>query len=71
MILLEVAVLSAEAVKRVVSLRGHADESGEDVGLGGAGEAASLVDISNVELDRGVVLGGDKTAGSRAIDRKK
>ena len=65
-LLLEVAVLGAEAVEGVIRLAHAADEAGQDVGLGGASEAARLINIGDVELDGSVVLGGDETAGGRA-----
>lgn len=70
-VLLEVAVLGAETVKGVIRLGLSTNESREDVGLGGTGNTARLIDISNVDLDGSVVLGSDETAGGRAIYVKR
>lgn len=61
------SVLRRQSVQGVVRLALSANKAGEGVGGGGTSEPAVGVDVANVDLDRSVVLGGDETAGSRAI----
>jgi hypothetical protein len=56
----------SETVKRVVRLGLLADETTESIGGEGVGETTFSIDITNVDLDRGVVLGSDETVGGRA-----
>jgi hypothetical protein len=56
----------SETVKRVVRLGLLADETAESIGGEGVGETTFSIDITNVDLDRGVVLGSDETVGGRA-----
>lgn len=65
-VLLEIAVLGAQAVEGIVGLGLATDEARKDVGLGGTGHTASLVDIGDVNLDGGVILGGNKATSGRA-----
>lgn len=62
------AELLGKTVDRVVALALVADEAsnGEVGGLAG-NHLAVLVDVGNGDLDRGVVLGLNDTAGSRAL----
>jgi hypothetical protein len=64
---LEEAILLCEPVQAVVGLAHCAHETAERVGLVIAGVAAVLVDLSDADLDRGVVLGLDDAAGSAAL----
>jgi hypothetical protein len=64
---LDEAILLCEPVQAVVGLAHCAHETAERVGLVIAGVAAVLVDLSNADLDRGVVLGLDDAAGSAAL----
>ena len=62
---LEEAVLLCEAVEAVVALAHGAHEAAKGVDLVLAGVAAVLIDLSDAELDGGVVLGLDNASGSR------
>lgn len=62
------ALLLADAVQRVIALALVADRaSNRDVGRLARDDLAVLVDIRNRNLDRGVVLGLDETAGGSAL----
>lgn len=60
------AILGGKAVDRVIGLGLGADVAREGVGLEGAGVATVLVNVANVDLDRGVILGTDQSVGGRA-----
>jgi hypothetical protein len=62
------SILGGKTVERVISLGLSTDEAREGVGGEGTGVAAVLVNIANVDLDRGVVLGTDKAVSGRAIN---
>lgn len=59
-------ILGGKAVERVIGLRLGADEAGEGVGGEGASVAAVLVNITNVDLNGGVVLGANEAVSGRA-----
>lgn len=61
---LEEAVALCEPVDAVVGLAHGADEARESVDLVLAGVATVLVDLSDADLDGGVVLGLDDASGS-------
>jgi hypothetical protein len=61
---LEEAVTLCEPVHAVVGLAHGADEAGESVDLVLAGVATVLIDLSDADLDGGVVLGLDDASGS-------
>jgi hypothetical protein len=56
----------SETVKRVVRLSLLTDETTESIGGEGVGETTFSIDITNVDLDRRMVLGSDETVGGRA-----
>jgi hypothetical protein len=60
------AILLSETVKGVIRLGFLADEATESIGGEGVGETTFSIDITDVDLDRGVVLGSDETVGGRA-----
>lgn len=60
------AILGSQAVERVISLRLGTEEAREGIGLEGTGVATVLVNITNVDLDSGVVLGTDEAVSGRA-----
>ena len=66
MVLLEVTGLGGKEVKRAVSLAHTTDGTTKDEGAVGTGVTTRFIDISNAELDRSVILGGDKTTSGRA-----
>ena len=72
-LLLQESVLGGEAVQGVIDLADGADESGEGVCLEVAGVDPVGIDLTDVDLHRGVVLGGDDAAGRGAsnFERKK
>ena len=61
---LEEAVTLCEPVHAVVGLAHGADEARESVDLVLAGVATVLVDLSDADLDGGVILGLDDASGS-------
>lgn len=61
---LEEAVALCEPVDAVVGLAHSANEARESVDLVLAGVATVLVDLSDADLDGGVVLGLDDASGS-------
>ena len=64
----EDSVLLGEPVDAVVGLAHAADGAADGVGLPGAGHPARLgVDIGDVHLDGGVVLGRDDAVRRRAV----
>jgi hypothetical protein len=56
----------SETVKRVVRLGLLADETAESIGGEGVGVTTLSINITNIDLDRRMVLGSDETAGGRA-----
>jgi hypothetical protein len=60
------AILSSQAVDRVVGLRLGTDKAREGIGSEGASVATLFVHITNVDLDRGVILGANEAVGGRA-----
>lgn len=64
---LEKTSLSSETVKRVIAFRVLANETGKNKGLGRASDDTSSVHVSNVDLNGGMVLGGNQTTSSRAL----
>lgn len=64
---LEVTILGDKAVKGVIALGVGANEAGEGVGGELTGEVAGGINIANVDLDGGVVLGGNDAVGGRAL----
>jgi hypothetical protein len=56
----------SETVKGVIRLGLLADEATESIGGEGVGETTFSIDITDVDLDGGVVLGSDETVGGRA-----
>lgn len=60
------AILGGKAVDRVVRLGLGANVAREGVGREGAGVATVGVNVANVDLDRGVILGTDQSVGGRA-----
>lgn len=65
--ILQKAVSSAQAVQAVVRLGVETDSTADGVGNRRTGGAALSVNVSNVDLDGSMVLGGDETVGSRAV----
>lgn len=56
-----------QPVNRVVALALRPHESRKGVGGEGASQPARRIDVADVDLDGRVVLGGDETAGGRAV----
>jgi hypothetical protein len=56
----------SKTVERIVRFSFLADETTEGIGGEGVGITTFSVDISNVDLDRGMILGSDETVGGRA-----
>jgi hypothetical protein len=56
----------SETVKRVVRLGLLTDETAESIGGEGVGVTTLSINITNVNLDRRMVLGSDETVGGRA-----
>jgi hypothetical protein len=65
------AIMGSEAVDRVVSFGFLTDKATESIGGERVGGTTFFIHVSNVKLDRGVVLGSDETVGGRAIRRKR
>ncbi len=62
------AVLLGQAIDAVVRLAHTANSAADGVGLESTGHAPSrLVNFCHVDLDGGVVLGGQNPVGSRAF----
>lgn len=60
------AVLSGQTVDAVISFSVATNETAKSIGTEAASAATFSVDIGNVDLDRGVVLGSDEAVGGRA-----
>lgn len=60
------SIIGGQAVERVVSLGLSTDKARERIGGEGTGVATVCVNITNVDLDRGVVLGANEAVGCRA-----
>ncbi len=56
-------------VEGLVGVASLADTAREGVGDVGAGHLARLVDLGDVDLNRGVVLGRDEAVGRTALAR--
>ena len=56
-------------VEGLVGVASLADTARESIGDVGAGHLARLVDLGDVDLDRGVVLGRDEAVGRTALAR--
>ena len=63
---LEVTILRAETVKGVIRFRLSTDKARHDIGLERSSHATAIIDISNVNLNRGVILGSNETTSGRA-----
>ncbi len=71
-VLCEHPVLLGQPVDAVVRLPHAADGAADGVGLDGAGHApGGLVHVRDVDLDGGVVLGGDDAVARRAEREKR
>lgn len=65
---LQQTVLLSQSVQRVISFTSGSDVTAQGVGGVGTGNGSSLlVDVGNVDLNRGVVLGLDDSVRSRAL----
>lgn len=64
---LQETITLCQSVEGVVALAHGADETAESVDLVLAGVSAVLVDLSNGDLDGGVVLGLDDAVGGAAL----
>ena len=67
-LLLQESILGGEAVQGVINLADGADEAREGVCLEIAGVNTVGIDLTNVDLSRGVVLGGDDAASRGASE---
>lgn len=65
------AILGSKTVDGVISLRLLADKTREGIGSEATSVATAGIDITNVDLDRGVILGSDQTVCGGALGRKK
>ena len=63
-------ILGGKAVDGVISLALGTNVAREGVGGERAGVTTVLINITNVELDRGVVLGTDQAVSGRARRRR-
>jgi hypothetical protein len=54
-------------VERIIGVSSLAESTVESVGDVGPSDLSLVVNLSNVDLDRGMVLGGDETVGGRAL----
>lgn len=61
------AVLSCQAVNRIVSFSFTAHVARKGIGTEAVGQATVFVDVSNIDLDRGMILGSDQAVGGRAF----
>jgi hypothetical protein len=66
---LQQSISLCQSVERVIALAHGTDEAAEGVGDVVAGVAAGLVDLTDRDLYRGVVLGLDDAVGSAAFAR--
>ena len=64
------AVLGGQAVDRVVGLGFLAHIAAKGIGAKGVQGTALGINVRNVQLDRGVVLGRDKAVSGRAVREK-
>lgn len=64
---LQQTVLLSQSVQRVVSLTSGSDVTRQSVGGNLGGSSSLSVNVGNVDLDRGVVLGLDDSVRSRAL----
>lgn len=64
------AILSGKTVDGIISLGLLANETAKSIGSEAAGVATAGIDLTNVELDRGVILGSDQTVGGGAKANK-
>lgn len=69
-VLEEEAILSSKTIKGVVRFRLPTDKAREDIGLEGTSVTTGSIDLTNVDLDRGVILGSDNTVSGRANPKK-
>lgn len=60
------AILGSKTVDAIVSFSIATNETTKSIGGEGTGQTTLGVDIGNVELNRDVVFGGNKTVGGRA-----
>jgi hypothetical protein len=63
--------LSGKTVDRIISLGLLANETAKGIGREAAGIATAGINITNIDLDRGVVLGSDQTVGGGANANKR
>lgn len=69
-LLLEQTVALSKTVKRVVGLTTRPQKAAESVsGVLSGDDETRLIDVGDVELDRGVVGGLDDAVGGRALAR--
>ena len=59
--------LSEESVHATISLTSLSHEAGESEGLLLSVDLAILINVSDLKLDGGVVVGGDQSVGGRAL----
>lgn len=64
-------VLGGKAVDGVISLGLLADKTREGIGGEAAGVTTASINLTNVDLDRGVILGSDQTVCGGANQRDK
>lgn len=65
---LQQTVLLGQSVQRVITLTSGSDVAGQGVGgVGASDSSALLVNVGDVDLDGGVVLGLDDSVGSRTL----
>ena len=66
---LEISILRCKSVDRVIGFTEGSNESREGIGLGCTSESALGIHISNVDLNRSMVLGVDQATSGRAFAR--
>ena len=62
--ILEVSITRSQTIQRVIALSQSTHESRQGIRAGSSSHAARSVNVGNIDLDRGVVFGGDEAAGS-------